>query len=179
MDQVSRFLIKYRPESEEFHKFAKRQKSLSAIWQGCGRSDWMLWMLGCLEFKPARELRLFSCYCARQFWEMLSDERSKKAVETAERFARGLVTGRELEVAREMAYGALSDAQLRSDRIAEALAWAAVSTTKEDAFTAANDAASYAAAVANKTKRGDYLQIREAQANRLRDLMPNPFAFIT
>jgi hypothetical protein len=50
-----------------------------------------------------RELRLYACWCVRQVWHLLADDRSKHAVEVAERHAMGLAGDAELAGAREAA----------------------------------------------------------------------------
>ena len=68
--------------------------------------------------KADKILRLFACWCVRntplqdgrKVWDLLTDERSRTAVEVAEQYARGEATDEELEAAWDAAWDAARDA---------------------------------------------------------------------
>lgn len=53
-----------------------------------------------------RKLRLFAVECCRQIWNLISDPRSRAAVEVTERYAHGGATAAELDAAGRAAYDA-------------------------------------------------------------------------
>jgi len=89
-----------------------------------------------------REASMYAFWCVRQVWHLLTDERSRTAVVTAEKYARGEATQEELAAARDAAWdaaGAAGGAAWDAARYAAwAAAWAAYGA-------AAWDAARYAA----------------------------------
>jgi hypothetical protein len=63
-------------------------------WRACTHPQHML---NFLRGKVSdRKMRLFACACCRHIWRLISDERSRQAVEVSERFADGLVSAEEL-----------------------------------------------------------------------------------
>jgi len=51
------------------------------------------------DSRTPRKLRLATCAWLRQYWHLLPDERSRRAVEVAERFVDGLATDEERNAA--------------------------------------------------------------------------------
>jgi hypothetical protein len=64
-----------------------------------------------------RKLRLFGAFCHR-IWHLLIDERSRRAVEVAERYAAGLATEEELDTASDAAW-AVWDADVEQAGLGE------------------------------------------------------------
>ena len=134
------------------------QPDPQTAWQTCRRSDWMLWLLKELNYADDKVLRLYACWCAREtplvdgrkVWDLLTDARSRTAVEVAERFAVGAATQDELDAA--------SDAASDAARAASA-AWAAASDDAWGSTLAAAWASAWASA-------------RAAQADQLRVMAP-------
>jgi hypothetical protein len=96
--------------------------------------------------KPSdRRLRLFACACVRRVWHLLTDERSRKAVEAAERYADDDSQDNALSRARGDARKAANAVMILWNRGGDVLwqyrqACAATATTSTDAYRAALEA---------------------------------------
>jgi hypothetical protein len=126
-------------------------------------------MLRVLEGRTtARKLRLFAVACCRRVWEGLRDERSRRAVEVAERFADGRAARGELLAAHDLAYSAVDDC-LHYSPFSEDQAIAACGSASEDAEAAAWEAVNYA-------WDGDLAAAERQHTALLRDIFgPVPF----
>jgi hypothetical protein len=81
-----------------------------AQWLESTEPDKMLAFLRDSSKLSERKAQLFGCACCRRVWQLLTDERSRQAVEVAERFADGLASPKACEKAAQMSLDARDDA---------------------------------------------------------------------
>jgi hypothetical protein len=164
---------------------------LADAWDQCHRADWMLWLCDALDLLTDRERRLIVCRCVREtpladgrrVWDLLTDERSRQAVEVAERHARGDATDEQLAVAWTAAWTAARTAADAAEAAARAAARdAAMAAADEQTATwaAARTAtwAATAAAAATAARAEAWLAAaaaRAAQADLVREIAGNPW----
>jgi hypothetical protein len=172
-------------------KWALTQPTMADVWDNCPRSDWLLWIADKVGNRPDdRTRRLFAVWCARNTplgdgrttGDLLTDPRSRAALELAERYAEGRATADELDAARAAAWDA---ARYAGWDAAWAAGQAATQAAARDAagaaaWDAAWDAARAAARAAAGDAAGDAARAAEraawaAQADHLCTLVTNPF----
>jgi hypothetical protein len=142
-------------------------------WLACREPDDMiLILLRRGERQESRKFQLFSCGFCRQNWHLLVDERSRRAVEVAERQADDCAGVEEVGEARARAFRALAHFGQRS--VKGRLAMAATRL-----FSPGMGFAGMTARIAFSIRRSSRSPRREvmamAQADLLRDLFGNPF----
>lgn len=125
-------------------------KDMQEVWS-TAKPTWLIWIATRPGVLTERELRLFTVSCARQVQHLLTDPRSVKAIDVAERYANGDATEEELAAARDEAWAAASDAASAAGMaaacaVACATDCAAARVAARDAARAAARAAAWAAA---------------------------------
>ncbi len=134
-----------------------------------------------------RKFRLFACNCLRDVWHLLDDERSRHAVEVAERYCDNLATAEALETAADSAQRVLNRS-FSNWQAAEAANH--VCRTRFDSgnhssvvHAAISAATAWARDRPASTKRPKPGKQRDAKlaehANWLRDIFGNPFRPVT
>ena len=92
--------------------FAKEYKTSQEAWDACECGDWMLWLLGKLsgppESKSRKKLVWVACKCARLSLRYVQkgERRPLKAIQTAEKYAKGQDGGITLDEVRAAATAA-------------------------------------------------------------------------
>ena len=108
-------ILKANEACDEAVEWASQYPDFATAWDACQRPDWMLWLhdKGIIPISD-RDLLLFACDCVRYtpigdgrtVWDLLTDERSRNAVEVAERYANGDATDAERTAAQAAATAA-------------------------------------------------------------------------
>lgn len=157
-------------------------------WRGCQRSYFMLWLLEEVAYPDDRKLRLLARRFVRETqvddtrtaWDLLTDERSRSAVEVLERYAVGEATKVELEAAASAASAVERVVASAVERVAAwAVARAAASAAEWTALRAAEWAAEWTAdRAAARAAEGTaewaavWVSALAQQADIIRDMIP-------
>ena len=94
--------------------WSEARADFAACYRDCANPEWLLWLLDHAGLLDDRRARLYGCWCVRYtpladgrvVWDLLTDERSRAAVEVAERYAVGEANDDELDAARYAAWTA-------------------------------------------------------------------------
>jgi hypothetical protein len=119
--------------------WAKTQPDLETAWRECKRSDWMLWLLAWTTLsQDDSRLRLMACDFAEAvlIYVPAGEDRPRRAIECARRFAAGDATRAEMDAA-GAARDAARDAAGAAAWAARAAAWAAAGAAARAAARAA------------------------------------------
>jgi hypothetical protein len=169
-------------------EWAKSQASPAELWQICHRGDWMLWLCGKMAGEPGSDARgtlvLAACECARLALPHVpaDEKRPLRAIETAERWARGKsdVTTTDVRAAAcdaanaaNVACDAAWAANAAAANVASDAAWAANAAAARAASAAAS-AAAWAAARGERAARAASEQILRQCAGIVRKHYPEP-----
>jgi hypothetical protein len=124
-----------------------------------------------------RKLRLFAVACCRRIWPLLDDERSRWAVEVAEKHADGGASSGKLDLALRQAFHAVTGNPRPAYYAAQA---ANLAASDPPPFMATLTVRLAAEAIASSARRGSddwnarFRREQLAQADLLRDIIGNP-----
>ena len=141
-------------------------EDMADVWEAMieqGKHEWLRWTATRPGVFPDAALRKLACrfvretplHDGRKVWDLLVDERSRKAVEVAEAYADGKATDGELQAAYAAAYAAARAAYAAACAAARA-AYAAADAAVRAAARAAYAAADAAADAADAAVRAAY-----------------------
>jgi hypothetical protein len=141
---VSTWLRKHHACPEGYKWAVSNCSTMQEVWD-TAQPEWLIWVATRPGVLDDITLRRFACWCARQVWHLLTDKRSRHAVETAELFCDGKATREELAAASDEANAAATVADAAATVAARAAATVADAAATVAARAAA-DAAARAAA---------------------------------
>jgi hypothetical protein len=153
---------------------AKRNSMTEAEWIVSENSYEMLQPCRRIIRTHPRKGHLFAVACCNRIWHLLSDKRSRAAVEMAARYADGLANETRRQAAEQAAQAAHADAFRKKEKAEASAEWAAQFAASSNSWFAATRASNYAFVGA-----GDELHLgpeHAAQARLLRCIFgPSPF----
>lgn len=119
-------------------------ETMADVW-ATARPDWLVWVATRPGVLDDRTLRWFASFFARSVEHLLTDQRSRDAIDVAERHAKGLASDEELAASSAAAYAASAAARAASN----AAAWASSAASYESSAAAyASSAAAWASSAA-------------------------------
>jgi hypothetical protein len=139
MKTLEKFLLEYGACDPGF-EFAK-DLTLDQFLNTCERGDWILWLFARINPNSLKELTLAKGHCANTVRDQMTDERSRKAVDTAIAFGEGKATREELDASADAAFAALDTS--------------APFAASSSAFAASSSSAYVSAAAANASSAAD------------------------
>jgi hypothetical protein len=139
-------------------------------WLACTELQFMVEYLQ--DKASNRKCRLFGCACCRRAWHLLTDERSRRAVEVCEEFADGLADLTALRNAHQQAHDAVEE----NVDTSQDENWTAFDAVRSNAEVTAYHSADLAADTLRNYVFADQREREErAQLTLLRDIFGNPF----